>query len=100
MHKEDSNVFKIGVGEIGVAQMVRGTTDSRFVLVRGVASNSDRRIDEFLWEDVSIGGEVVALTKDGNNPTTIAIPGTYKFRNDGTDDEQALIDVEVYKERG
>lgn len=90
-----SSVFHIKEGDKAVAMMLRGTADSQFVLMRGVPSNDDRRIEEYLWADVKKPGHSFELTVE-NNPMVLDTPGTYKFRNQGFDDEQALIDVTIY----
>lgn len=93
--REFSSIFHVEVGAKAVATMLRGTSDSNFVLMRGVPSNEDRRVDEYLWADVTQYGRQILLTT-ANNPVVIDIPGTYKFRNEGFDDEQALIDITTY----
>lgn len=95
--KEESVVTHINRGEIGVAMMIYGTSDSNFTLLRGVPSNNDKRIDEYLWVEVLKNGHPITLSLLGDNPVVIEIPGAYKWRNNGTDDEQAIIDVTVYK---
>lgn len=96
MAKRDySGLTRLGYGDKAVAMMIRGTSESRFVLMRGVPSNSDSRIDEYLWADVKNNGQPVVLSVE-QNPVVIDIPGTYKFRNEGFEDEQALIDVTTY----
>lgn len=96
MAKRDfSSIFHVEVGAKAVATMLRGTVDSSFVLMRGVPSNEDRRVDEYLWAEVKQDGKQTLLTTD-NNPVVIDLPGTYKFRNNGFDDEQALIDITTY----
>lgn len=96
MTKRDfSGVVHLGYGDKAVAMMIRGTSESRFVLVRGVPSNSESRIDEYLWADVKKDGQPVVLSAE-QNPVVIDIPGTYKFRNEGFEDEQALIDITTY----
>lgn len=94
---EDSVVTHIKSGEIGVAMMIHGTSDSNFTLLRGVPSNKDKRIDEYLWVEVLKGGHPVRLSLLDDNPIVISTPGAYKWQNNGTDDEQALIDMTVYK---
>lgn len=96
-NKESSNVFTVGLGETAVATMFRGTTDSEFSLIRGVPSNEMRKLDEYLWTPVFKNGHPVTLKMEVDNPIAITIPGTYKFVNNGTDDEEAIIDVTVYK---
>lgn len=96
MAKRDfSGVVHLEHGHKAVAMMLRGTADSRFVLVRGVPSNDESRIDEYLWADVRKDGKPVELTIE-DNPIVIDVPGTYKFRNEGFADEQALIDITTY----
>ena len=92
-----SVVFQVSKGEKAIAMMIRGTSDSLFQLERGVPSNELQRLDEFLWADVFVDGFPVQLTAQKTNPLVIEIPGTYSFRNEGTDDEQAIVDVTVYK---
>lgn len=96
-NKSRSIIFKVEKGEKAVAMMIRGTTDSEFQLERGVPSNELQRIDEYLWSDVYEDGQPVLLKPYKKNPLVVDVPGTYSFRNEGTDDEQALIDVTVYK---
>lgn len=93
----DSVVSHIKMGEVGVAMMINGTSDSSFTLLRGVPSNKDKRIDEYLWSVVRKDGHPVELSYNGDNPLLIEIPGAYKWQNNGTDDEQAIIDMTVYK---
>lgn len=96
--REFSGVVHLENGHKAVATMLRGTTESRFVLVRGVPGNDESRIDEYLWADVFVKGEPVVLSVR-ENPVVIDIPGTYKFRNEGYEDEQALIDITTYGRR-
>ena len=44
---------------------------------------------------VKQNGQPVVLSVE-QNPVVIDIPGTYRFRNEGFEDEQALIDLTVY----
>lgn len=94
---DKSVIFKVEEGETAVAMMLNGTSDSLFVLERGVPSNSLRRTDEYLWAPVFVDGKSIQLTEAGDNPLQIAVPGSYRFSNMGSDDEEALIDVAVYK---
>lgn len=94
---DKSVVFKVEEGDTAVAMMLNGTSDSLFILERGVPSNSQRRIEEYLWASVFISGTAVQLTETGTNPLSITTPGSYRFSNMGSDDEEALIDVTVYK---
>lgn len=96
-NKIESSVVVVENGQRLVAMMIRGTADSSFTLMRGVPSNSDGRMDEYLWADVYENGLPVELLQNHTNPIVVTTPGTYKFRNNGTDDEQALIDMTVYK---
>lgn len=93
-----SSVVRLEYGDKAVAMMVRGTSESKFVLVRGVPGNKESTIDEYLWADVVIDGQPVVLSAE-QNPVVIDIPGTYKFRNEGFEDEQALIDITTYGRR-
>lgn len=97
MDNNESSVVTLDKGGILVATMLNGTTDSQFTLLRGVPSNDDKRIDEYLWTEVYLKGEPVLLRQRVQNPILIDVPGTYRFRNDGLDDEQAIIDMTVYK---
>lgn len=93
-----SIVTRIGLGETGVAMLINGTTDSSFTLMRGVPSNQDKKLSEYLWAEVLEGGKPVTLSLSGDNPLVIKVPGTYRFLNNGTDDESAIIDMTVYSE--
>ena len=96
MAKRDySGIVHLESGDKALAMMIHGTSDSRFILVRGVPSNKESRIDEYLWADVKQNGQPVVLSVE-QNPVVIDIPGTYRFRNEGFEDEQALIDLTVY----
>lgn len=97
MSKAKSSLVTVEKGGVLVATMLNGTTDSQFTLLRGVPSNDDKRIDQYLWSEVYKDGYAVTLKKNHNNPIVIDIPGEYMFRNDGLDDEQAIIDATVYK---
>ena len=97
MSKIESAVSHLELGQKLVATMLRGTTDSSFTLMRGVPANCDKRMEDYLWTEVIKDGKPVQLSLNKDNPLEITLPGTYKFRNDGTDDEQALIDMTVYK---
>lgn len=90
-----SGVVHVECGDKAVAMMIRGTTDSKFVLVRGIPGTTESRLDDYLWADVMQDGKSVELTAS-QNPVVIDIPGTYRFRNEGLDDEQALVDITVY----
>lgn len=98
MAKSFSGVVHLERGDVAVAMIIRGTSDSRFVLVRGVPSTAESRIDEYLWADVVKDGRPVELTVK-QNPVEITVPGTYKFRNEGFDDEQALVDITVFSRK-
>lgn len=95
--KQESAIVHCEFGQVVLATMLNGTSDSEFTLVRGVPSNGDKRIEEYLWTDVIKDGKPVTLSLKGDNPLMIDLPGTYKFRNMGTDDEAALIDLTIYK---
>lgn len=95
MAKAFSGIVHLDRGDIAVAMIIRATTESRFVLVRGVPSSNESRVDEYLWADVMKDGKPVELTAD-QNPVEITTPGTYKFRNEGFEDETALVDITVY----
>jgi hypothetical protein len=97
MSKKESAISYLELGQKLVATMLRGTTESSFTLMRGVPANDDKRIEEYLWTEVIKDGKPVQLTLAKDNPLEITLPGVYKFRNDGFDDEQALIDMTVYK---
>ena len=94
--RNDSSIVHIAPSQIAVATLLYGTSDSQFVLMRGVPSNSEQRIDEYIWTEVLVKGQPVYLTLTGDNPLTITTPGTYRFRNMGTEDEEALIDITLY----
>lgn len=98
MTKSFSGVVHLERGDTAVAMIIRGTSDSRFVLMRGVPSNADSRVDEYLWADVVRDGKPVELTVQ-QNPVEIIVPGSYKFRNEGFDDEAALVDITVYNRK-
>lgn len=91
-----SSVVHLNFGDKAVATMLRGTSESTFTLLRGVPSNDDRRLDDYLWTEVLKDGKPVTLSLAGDNPIVIDVPGTYKFRNDGFEDEQAIIDITTY----
>lgn len=95
--KNESSIVHMEKGSSLVAMMINGTSDSMFTLMRGVPSNDDKLPDEYLWSEVYVNGSPLQLSQYKSNPIIIEIPGTYKFRNDGTDDEQALIDMTVYR---
>lgn len=98
--KEESLVVSVGMGEVAVITMVNGTTDSNFVLMYGVPLTDRALVDEYAWADVHRNGKVVELRAELDNPMVIdgnKYPGTYKLRNNGTDDEQALIHVNTFK---
>lgn len=97
MSKAESSISHLDLGNKLVITMLRGTTDSSFTLMRGIPANTDNRVDEFIWTEVIKNGKPVQLRLDQDNPLEVTLPGTYKLRNDGTDDEQALVDMTVYK---
>ena len=97
MSKVESSISHLALGNKLVVTMLRGTSDSSFTLMRGVPANCDNRVDEYLWTEVIKNGKPVQLRLDMDNPLEITLPGTYKLRNDGTDDEQALVDMTIYK---
>ena len=96
-NKDTSTVFTVELGERAVAMMINGTADSLFQLERGIPDTKGARIEDYLWSDVYTDGFPVQMQFRKTNPLVIEIPGTYRFRNEGTDDEQALVDVTVFK---
>lgn len=98
----ESVVVEVMLGQVAVATMFRGTDDSSFVLQRGVPGNGNGRIEDYFWTDVYKNGEPVTLKAKMDNPLVIdgnVTPGSYRFRNEGTDDEDAIIDLTVYKNK-
>lgn len=95
--KEESSLVTIDENQKFVATMLLGTTESSFTLMRGVPSNDGRRVSEYLWAEVIKDGKPVKLVLSESNPLVFDIPGTYKFRNDGMEDEAALIDVQTFR---
>lgn len=98
MSKQDSTITKLERGQVMQVTMFKGTTDSQFTLMHGVPSNSLGRIEDYFWTEVIRDGKPVILSLTKDNPLVIDnMFGTFKLRNDGLEDEQAVIDVTVYK---
>jgi len=98
--KQDSAIGYLNTGELMVISMFRATTESSFTLLRGVPGNELGRIDDYFWTEVIRDGAPVKLSLATNNPLVIngnEMPGVYKLRNDGFEDEQAVVDMTVFK---
>lgn len=99
MKKEFTGHVILEPGEFGVAVMVDGTVDSSFSLQYGIPLNEGDNVAQYYWTTIKTGGKTIDLNLN-NNPVAFGsgMPGVYRFVNNGTDDEQALVYIEKHRE--
>ena len=97
--KSYTSHIMIQPGQYARAVILDCTSESSFSLQYGVPLNLGDHIDQYQWITLKREGKTMDLNENNNVMVFgMDLPGAYRFINNGTDDEQAVVVCDVFKD--